>query len=427
MVLALRRTADDWSCSKKYKRMNWIKEKCFASPGTGRWMMGTAGALALALVLVAGCGEKSPSAAASPPPPEVGVATIQTRPLAITTELPGRIDPVRTAEIRARVPGILLKRLFKEGSNVKEGDKLFQIDPAPLQARLDSAKAALAKAKANVTQAQAQAKRDEKLVKIRAVSQQEYDNAQSAAQQGQAEVLAAQAAVETASLNLGYASVTAPISGRIGRAMVTEGALVGQDTATKMAVIQQLDPIYFDFTESSTEGLKLRRAFEDGKLKRISPHEAQVTLLLEDGSTYPHPGKLLFSDVTVDPTTGMVTLRAEFPNPNHLLLPGMFAHVRLEQAMDDRAITVPQRGVTYGPGGEPTVLLVNTNDEVVQQPVTVRSAVSNEWVLTSGVQAGDRVILSGLQKIQPGMKVKPVPFQENDTNEAPAETSGHNE
>jgi membrane fusion protein (multidrug efflux system) len=403
--------------------MNWINEQLFPGTEIPTWMAGTAGALAL--LLAAGCSGK-PQSAFTPPPPEVGVVTVQPRQLPITTELPGRMDPVRTAEVRARVAGILLKQVFKEGSDVQEGDTLFQIDPAPLQARLDSAQAALAKAEANVAQAQAQAERDEKLVKIRAVSQQEYDNARSAAQQGQADVLAAKAAVETASLNLGYATVTAPISGRIGRALVTEGALVGQNTATELAVIQQLDPIYFDFTESSTEGLKLRRAFASGQLKNISPNEAQVTLLLEDGSSYPQPGKLLFSDVTVDPTTGMVTLRAEFPNPDHLLLPGMFAHVRLEQAMDDAAITVSQRGVTYGPSGEPTVMLVNHNDEVVQQPVTVRAAAGNQWIITSGLKAGDRVVLSGLQKIQPGMKVKPVPYTENATNAA-AGKADHNE
>jgi membrane fusion protein (multidrug efflux system) len=403
--------------------MNWTKTKYFSRPGIGTRIAGAAGGLAL--LLTAGCGGK-PQTAAAPPPPEVGVVTIQTRALPITTDLPGRIDPVRTAEVRARVAGILLKQVFKEGSDVREGDTLFQIDPAPLQARLDSAQAALAKAEANVVQAQSQAERDEKLVKIRAVSQQEYDNAKSAAQQGQADVLVAKAAVETASLNLGYATVTAPISGRIGRALVTEGALVGQDTATELAVIQQLDPIYFDFTESSTEGLKLWRAFRSGQLKSVSANEAQVTLLLDDGSTYSHPGKLLFSDVTVDPTTGMITLRAKFPNPDHLLLPGMFAHVRLEQAMDNAAITVPQRGVTYGPSGEPTVMLVNTNDEVVQQPVAVRSAEGNQWIITAGLKTGDRVVVSGLQKIQPGMKVKPVPFAAGATNAAPDEAD-HNE
>ena len=252
------------------------------------------------MLALAGCGQKQQMAA--PPPPEVAVMTIQTEALPITTELPGRIDAVRTAEVRARVAGILLKRVFEEGSNVKAGEVLFQIDPAPYKAALDSANA-------NLLQAQQLAQRYKPLVSINAVSKQEYDNAVSAEAQ-------AKAAQEIAALNLGYCTVTAPISGRIGKALVTEGALVGQNNdATELAVIQQLDPIYFDFTESSTEGLKLRQAFESGKLKSVAPGEAKVTLLLEDGTTYPHEGKLLFSDVTVDPTTGMVTLRAEFQIP----------------------------------------------------------------------------------------------------------------
>ncbi len=360
------------------------------------------------ILMLPGCAQKQQMAA--PPPPEVGVVTIQAGPLPITTELPGRIDAVRTAQVRARVAGILLKRVFEEGSDVKAGDTLFQIDPAPLQAANDSAKASQASAEANVKQAQAQADRDAKLVKINAVSQQEYDNAVAAAAQDNANVLVAKAALETASLNLGYATVTAPISGRIGQALVTEGALVGQGAATELAVIQQLDPIYFDFTESSTELLKLRQQFDSGQLKKVAPDEAKISLLLEDGTTYPHEGKLLFSDVTVDPTTGMVTLRAVFPNPDDLLLPGMFARARLEQAVDSNAITVPQRGVTYGADGKPTVVAVTPDNKVEILPVTVSSAVGKDWIVTSGLKAGDRVILEGLQKIQPGMTVQPVPF-----------------
>jgi len=366
------------------------------------------GAASLALFILAGCGQKQQNF--TPPPPDVGVVTIQAEPLPITTELPGRIDPVRTAEVRARVAGILLKRVFEEGSDVKAGDVLFQIDPAPLQAAYDSAKASQARADANLTQTQAQADRYKVLVKINAVSQQDYDNAIAASLQSQADVLTAKAALETASLNLGYATVTAPISGRIGKAMATEGALVGQGEATELAVIQQLDPIYFDFTQSSTEGLKLRREFENGQLESIAPGEAKITLLLEDGTTYPTAGKLLFSDITVDPTTGMVTLRAEFPNPDGLLLPGMFARARLEQGMDNQAITVSQRGVTYGADGKPTVMVVTPDNKVEVRPVTVGSVVGDKWIVTGGLKSGDRVILEGLQKVQPGMPVSPVPF-----------------
>jgi membrane fusion protein (multidrug efflux system) len=347
-----------------------------------------------ALLALAGCGRQQ--AQSGPPPPEVGVVTIQPGPLPVTTELPGRIDPVRTAEVRARVAGILLKQVYREGSDVKAGDVLFQIDPAPYKAALDSVNASL-------LQAQLLAQRYKSLVSIHAVSRQDYDNAVSAEAQ-------AKAAQEIAAINLGYCTIASPISGRIGRALVTEGALVGQGDATELAVIQQMDPIYFDFTESSTELLKLRREFDNGQLNKVAPGEAKITLLLEDGTIYPRAGRLLFSDITVDPTTGMVTLRAEFPNPDDLLLPGMFAHARLEQAVDSNAITVPQRGVTYGADGKPSVMVVTPDNKVEARTVTVGSAAGNNWVVTGGLKAGDRVILEGLQKIQPGMTVNPVPF-----------------
>jgi membrane fusion protein (multidrug efflux system) len=346
------------------------------------------------LILLPGCGQKQQNFA--PPPPEVGVVTIQAGPLPITTELPGRIDPMRTAQVRARVAGILLKRVFEEGSDVEASNVLFQIDPAPYKAALDSANASL-------LQAQQLVERYKPLVSINAVSKQDYDAAVATEAQ-------AKATQEIAALNLGYATVTAPISGRIGQALVTEGALVGQGEATELAVIQQLNPIYFDFTESSTELLKLRREFENGQLEKVATGEAKITLLLEDGTTYPHEGKLLFSDITVDPTTGMVTLRAEFPNPDDLLLPGMFARARLEQGMDGQAITVPQRGVVYGADGKPTVMAVTPDNKVEIRPVTVGPAVGNKWIVTSGLKSGDRVILEGLQKVQPGMPVQPVPF-----------------
>ena len=348
----------------------------------------------------------------APPPlaPEVGVVTIAPESVALTTELPGRIDPVRVAEVRARVTGIVLHREFIEGAEVKAGEVLFQIDPAPFQADYDSAAAALAKAEANLKQAQALADRYQSLVGINAVSKQDYDNAVSAAAQAQADVLAAKAALETASLNLGYATVTSPIDGRIGAALVTEGALVSQSAATEMAVVQQLDPIYCDFTESSTEVLRLRRELEGGALKSLAPGEAKVTLLLDDGTTYQHPGKLLFSDVTVDPRSGMITLRAEFPNPDPLLLPGMFARGLLEQAVDAKAITVLQRGVSVGANGIATAMVVGTDGKVESRVIKIGPAVGIKWVVTEGLKAGERVIIEGLQKVQPGMVVKPVPF-----------------
>ncbi len=382
---------------------------------TSLWLPGC-----LAICLLAGCNRSSPNGGAgggppgmgmrSGPPPEVGVMEVVSAPLPIINELPGRIDAVRIAEVRARVPGILLKQLFKEGADVKAGEVLFQIDPAPLQATLNSVKASLARADAGLKQAEAKANRYKSLVEFNAVSKQSYDDATAAVLQGQAEVQAAQAAVETADLNLGYATVTAPIAGRIGKAMMTEGALVGQGATTLLAVIQQLDPIYFDFTQSSTELLRLRRALESGILKSAAAGEARVTLLLEDGSVYPQAGRLMFSDISVDPTTGMVTLRAEFPNPGRWLLPGMFGRARLEQAVNQEAITVPQRAVARGAAGSASVLLVKGDNTVELRPIQIGSAAGNQWVVNSGLKAGERLIMEGLQKVGPGMAVKPVPF-----------------
>jgi len=365
----------------------------------------TAG-LAVWAVVSAGCGKRA--AGSAPPPPQVTVETATTESLAVTTELPGRIDAIRTAEVRARVAGILLNKVFREGSDVKTGDVLFQIDPAPLQAIYDGAKATQAKAEANLKQLQAQSDRDAVLIKIHAVSQADYETAISSAAQGNADILSAKAALETAGLNLGYATVTAPISGRIGRAIATEGALVGQNEATELAVIQQLDPIYFDFTQSSVDVLRLRKQFASGALKSVEPGAAKITLILEDGSTYAHEGKLLFSDITVDPTTGMITLRAEFPNPDGLLLPGMFARGQLEQAVNSEAIAVSQRAVAHGADGGATVLVVTPENKVEVRPIKTDTAVGGQWIVTGGLKSGERIIVEGLQKVQPGMVVNPV-------------------
>src|SRR4051812_23617695 len=338
------------------------------------------------------CKPGAPAQAQTPPPPEVVVQVVATRRVAVTNELPGRIDAVRVAQVRARVPGILLKRTFEEGADVKAGDKLFEIDPAQFQANLNSAGAALAKAEATRKQAQTIVERYKGLLEAEAVSRQDYDNAVAAALQTAAEVQAARAAVTNATLNLGYATVTAPISGRIGRALVTEGALVGQNESTPLATIQQLDPVFFDFTQSSTEVLRLRRALTAGTVKSIAPGAAQVTLLLEDGTVYQHPGKLLFSDITVDPNTGMLGLRAEFPNPDRLLLPGMFARARLEQAVQDEAITVPMRAVARGAEGNATALVVGPANKVEARLVKLGDAVGDSWVVTEGLRAGERVI-----------------------------------
>jgi membrane fusion protein (multidrug efflux system) len=375
--------------------------------------------LAAAGLALAGC-SKPPAAAPERPPTEVGVITVQPRHVAVVTELPGRLNAYRIAEVRARVAGILTKRLFTEGSDVKAGQVLALIDPAPFQATLDSAQAALAKAGANLRQVESQAGRYKELAPIHAVSQQDYDNALAAVDGAKADIATAKANVATAALNLGYATMTAPIAGRIGLALVTEGALVGQTEATEIATVQQLDPIYFDFTESSTDLLRLRRQVMSGQMKLVAPGEVRVTLVLEDGSTYANPGRLLFSDVTVDPSTGMVTLRAEIPNPDALLLPGMFARARLEQAVDQAALTVPARGVQHNPDGSASVMLVDDQNKVESRPIELGTMQGNDWIVTKGLKAGDRVILDGLLKIGPGMPVKAVPFQAPPEAAAPA-------
>ncbi len=365
----------------------------------------------LMLVSLAGCGHKQDQAhKGEMPPAEVGVVTVTAEAVPLTAELPGRIDAIRVAEVRARATGILLQRLFKEGADVKAGDILFQIDPAPLKANYNNVKANLAKAEANLKATQSKAERYKTLVEINAVSKQDYDDAAAALLQAQAEIQSAQAAVETATLNLGYATVTAPISGRIGPAKVTEGALVNQNEATPLAVIQQLDPIYFDFTQSSTEVLRMKRTLAQGQLESVAPGEAKVTLLLEDGTTYQQFGKLLFSDTTVDQSTDMITLRAEFPNPDGLLLPGMFARGKLVQAVNTKAILAPQRGVARDPSGTATVMVATPDNKVEAKTVKTGPAIGDKWVITEGLSAGDQVIVEGLQKIRPGATVKPVPF-----------------
>jgi membrane fusion protein (multidrug efflux system) len=369
------------------------------------------------LGILSSCGNKQ-SAPVQAPPQEVGVITVTSQTLPVTTELPGRIDAIRTSEVRARATGILLKRFFVEGSDVKEGDVLFQIDPAPLQAAYDSAKASLARAQAALTQAQTKADRYKALVAVNAVSKQDYEDTFAAALQAKADIETAKAAVETASLNLGYTRVTAPISGKIGEAKVTEGALVSQSEATELAVIQQLDPIYFDFSQSSTDVLRMRSAFEHGQLQKVAPDEAKVTLILEDGTIYQHPGKLLFSDITVDSTTGMITLRAQFPNSDHLLLPGMFARVQLEQAVDQNAISILQRAVTLGANGAATVMIVTVDNKVAPRTIKLGIAIEDKWIVTDGLKAGDTVIVEGLQKIKPGVMVKTIPFSQSDDSAA---------
>lgn len=365
------------------------------------------------LFSLTGCGEKNAVAqtpGGSMPPAEVAIMTVTPQRIVMTTELPGRTEATRVAQVRARVPGIILKRVFREGSEVKAGDVLFRIDPAPFQATFSSTQAAVAKAEANLAQANLKVQRYKPLVETTAISKQEYDDALTTQKQAAADLASAKAAQETARLNLGYATVTAPISGRIGRAQVTEGALVGQGEATPIATIQQLHPIYVNLTQSSAEVLQLQRAMASGRLKKVGQGEAKVTLVTEDGRPYSHDGKLLFSDLSVEESTGAITLRAEFPNPDRLLLPGMYVRARLEQAVSENAITVPQQAVQRDPSGA-SVLLVGKDDKVTPQPVKVENAQGNAWVISEGLKAGDRVIVEGFQKVKPGAPVKTVPWK----------------
>jgi len=390
-----------------------------------------AGVLTLAIaVLLSACGKGEAPAAAGAggpkmPAPEVGVVVATPGDVGLLVELPGRLEASRVAQVRARAAGILQKRLFREGSDVKAGQPLFQIDSAPYKATAMSAEASLARAEANAVQAKALAERYKPLVEANAVSKQEYAKAVADWKAAEADVGVARAAVQTARINLGYASVTAPISGRIGRALVTEGALVGQNEVTELAVIQQIDPMYVNFTQSATEVLKLRRAMEAGQFKRSDDAAgASVRVVLEDGTAYALPGKLLFSDLTVDPTTGQITLRAEVPNPNGVLLPGLYVRVRLEQAQATNAITVPQQAVTRTQEGD-TLKVVGDDGKVSVRKVKISAGQDNRWVVLDGLKAGEKVMVDGFQKLQmmpPGTPVKPVPWTPPapQTAEAPA-------
>ena len=375
-----------------------------------------AGGLSVVLLLAA-CGKsEAPPAAAGGgmPPPEVGVVVATPGEVGLVTELPGRLEASRVAQVRARAAGILQKRLFREGSDVKAGQPLFAIDAAPYAAALQSAEATLARAQANLTQAAALAERYKPLLAANAVSQQEYANAVAAHKQAEADVAAGKAAVQTGRINLNYASVTAPISGRIGRALVTEGALVGQGEATQLAVIQQIDPVYVNFTQSAGEVMKLRRALADGQLQRAGGSEAaSVRVVLEDGSEYALPGKLLFSDLTVDASTGQITLRAEVPNPKGDLLPGLYVRVRLEQAQVSNAISLPQQAVTRTQQGD-KITVVGADGKLSQRTVKVGAARNNQWIVLEGLKEGEQVMVDGFQKLQmmpPGTPVKAVPWQ----------------
>jgi membrane fusion protein (multidrug efflux system) len=357
----------------------------------------------LAVVLLSGCGHKPPPPA--PPPPKVSVVTVQAQAVPITTELPGRVNGYRTADVRPQVNGIILKRLFVEGRDVKAGQQLYQIDPAPYQASYDSAVAADASARAL-------AERYKPLAEANAVSKQDYDNALAA-------YLQAQAAVETAHINLIYTRVLSPITGRIGRSLITEGALATANQTTVLATVQQLDPVYVDVTQPTTTLVRLQKEAAAGLLEQNEAGKAQVRVRLEDGSEYAHPGTLEFSEVTVDQTTGSVTLRALMPNPERLLLPGMFVREEIHEGVRQGVVLAPQQGVSHNQKGEPTALVVGPDNTVELRTITTDRAIGDQWLVSAGLKPGDRVIVEGIQSAKPGAKVVPEEYRPADEKTAP--------
>ena len=374
--------------------------------------------------LLAGCGQSAapPAAGAgtAPPPVEVGVVTVTQGTVGLMTELPGRTEASRVAQVRARVAGIVQRQLFREGSEVKADQALFEIDAAPYRATLASAQASLARAEANLMQAQAQAERYKPLLDANAISQQDYVNAVAAHKQAQADVAIGKAAVQTAQINVGYAAVNSPIAGRIGRALVTEGALVGQGEATPLAIVQQINPMFVNVTQPVADVLRLRAAIAAGKLKSAGDKaSAAVRIVLDDGSVYALPAKLLFSDLTVDPSSGQITLRAEVPNPKGTLLPGMYVRARLEQAAASAAMLLPQQAVQRSSQGD-SVKVVAADGTISTRAVKVGNATDDQWVVLDGLKPGEQVIVDGFQKLQAKSRAKPVPWTAPGAAAAPA-------
>ncbi|WP_078057788.1 efflux RND transporter periplasmic adaptor subunit [Rhizobium rhizosphaerae] len=371
-------------------------------------------ALALTALLLAACQKEEAKQQGAPamPPAQVAVVTARTESLPVINELPGRIAATRVAEVRPRVSGIIVERVFEQGSTVKQGDVLYRIDPAPFEVQVESAQATLERAKAVQLQARQTSERQEQLRRSNVATQQNYDDALAQLAQADADVRGAEAGLATARLNLQYASVTAPISGRIGRALITEGALVSASGSENLATIQQLDPVYADFTQSATDLMRLRRALQDGQLM-TAKDEAEVQLVLDDGTLYPQKGKLLFSEAAVDETTGQVTLRGEFPNPDGDLLPGMYVRVQVQQGVDRNAIAIPQQAIQRDAGGRALAYVVNGDNKVEMRSLGLGRTVGTRWVVTDGLKPGDKVIVEGVQKIGPGAPVEPSEWNPN--------------
>jgi membrane fusion protein, multidrug efflux system len=359
-------------------------------------------------LFLAGCERRQQSSA--PPLTEVATVTVQPQRLVLTTQLPGRTSAYLIAEIRPQVNGIIQRRLFTEGSDVKAGQVLYQIDPAPFQAALDSAKAALAKSEANLFTTRLRFERYKGLLTEKAVSQQDYDDKEASQKQAEADIEYCKAAIETARINLDYTRVAAPISGRIGKSNVTDGALVTAYQPLPLATIQQLDPIYVDVPQSTTELLRLRRRLEDNRLHQNGINQNTVKAILEDGAEYPLEGSLQFRDVTVDPTTGSVVLRVVFPNPEGVLLPGMFVRAEVREGTNEQAILIPQQAVSRDPKGNPIAFIIDAEEKIQQRRLTLDRAIGDKWLVSSGLESGDRVVVEGMQKARPGASVKVIPF-----------------
>ncbi|MBP1871350.1 membrane fusion protein (multidrug efflux system) [Ensifer adhaerens] len=364
------------------------------------------------VILLSGCQKQEEQAAPAFPPSAVAVFTTASETLPITNELPGRITATRVAEVRPRVSGIVVERVFQQGTKVKEGDVLYRIDPAPFQVQVEKAEATLRRAEAVRLQAEQKAARQEALKKANVVAAQQFDDASALLAAAAADVAIAQAGLAAAKLDLQYANVTAPISGQIGRALITEGALVSANSSENLATIQQLDPLYADFTQSATDLIRLRKALEDGKMLS-GEQEAEVQLILDDGTPYEHKGKLLFSEAAVDATTGQVTLRGEFPNPEGDLLPGMYVRVLVQQGVEKDAITVPQQAVQRNVAGQSQVYVVTADKKVEFRNVTLGRTVGTRWQVTAGLKPGEKVIVEGFQKIGPGAPVEPTDWDPN--------------
>uniref|UniRef100_UPI000D36CB00 efflux RND transporter periplasmic adaptor subunit n=1 Tax=unclassified Variovorax TaxID=663243 RepID=UPI000D36CB00 len=379
----------------------------------------TLAAAVCAACLLAACGKPPGGAPPAQGTPTVGVVTVQPRPVALSTELPGRTVPFLIADVRPQVNGIVKTRNFREGSDVKAGSALYQIDPATYQAAYDSNLATLAKAQASLKTTRLKAERYKELVAIQAVSQQDYDDAAALLGQGEADVASARANVETSRINLAYARVDAPISGRIGKSSVTPGALVTASQTTALATIQQLDPIYVDVTQPSTALLRLRQALASGDLQKAGANAARVALVLEDGSAYPLEGRLEFSDVTVDQGTGAVTLRAVFPNPDAVLLPGMYVRAVLQEGVKAQGLLVPQQAVSRDSTGKPTAYVVGSDNRLQRRVLETERTVGDQWLVRSGLQAGDRLVVDGQQRAAPGVEVKTTPWEPKAAGAAP--------